>query len=237
LPDQRDKIYKVPVRLNSLPEKVDLRPLCSAVEDQKDLGSCTANALAGALEYLERKNGNSEDFSRLFIYYNERSLIDTINYDSGAYLRDGIKTLVRNGACVEKLWPYDITQFAFTPPEYCYAEAMNHQVLVYERILSLHSLKSCLASGFPVVFGFTVYASFESEEVAKTGIMPVPADGERVSGGHAVCAVGYDDATQRVVVRNSWGEDWGMKGYFTMPYEIIENRNLSDDFWTIKRVE
>ncbi len=239
LPDQRDHMYGALYRIpKKLPTKVDLRPLCSPVEDQGTLGSCTGNALAGALEFLERKSKVAfEDLSRLFIYYNERALERSVSTDSGAQIRDGIKTLVKHGVCSEKSWPYVVSKFAKKPPLSCYKEALDHQIVDYQRLSTLDEMRSCLAGGFPFVFGFTVYESFESQKISQTGIMTMPSKNERVIGGHAVCGVGYDDAKKRLLVRNSWGSGWGMDGYFTMPYAYLVDRNLSDDFWTIRRAE
>lgn len=239
LPDHRDFLYVqvLPV-LVTLPPSVDLRPTCSPVENQGQLGSCTANALAGALEFLERKdNVKFVDLSRLFIYYDERVLEHTIKSDSGAQIRDGIKTLAKQGVCPEKEWPYNIAKFAVKPTTACYKDALKHQINSYHRIVTLNEMKTCLADGFPFVFGFTVYESFESPEVAQSGVVNMPLSGERVLGGHAVLAVGYDDSQKRFTVRNSWGTSWGQKGYFTLPYEYLEDRNLSDDFWSIRRGE
>jgi C1A family cysteine protease len=238
-PDQRDKLYAAIAKPpKKLPASVDLRPGCSPVEDQGQLGSCTANALVGNLEFLEKKAGQTvTDLSRLFIYYNERAMEGTINEDSGAMIRDGVKSLVKQGVCAEKKWPYVITKFAVKPPASCYREALKHQVLSYHRILTLQQMKQCLAEGYPFVFGFTVYDGFESATVAKTGKLDMPKPTEKVLGGHAVTAVGYDDATKRFLVRNSWGTDWGLKGYFTMPYDYASNNNLADDFWTLRAME
>jgi C1A family cysteine protease len=239
VPDQRDYLLSAVMRIPAkLPVKVDLRPLCSQVEDQGQLGSCTANALAGALEFLERKDKVAfEDMSRLFIYYNERAIEHTIASDSGAMIRDGIKTLDKQGVCAEKKWPYVISKFKVKPGSACYKDGLNHQITSYHRILTLDEMRSCLAEGFPFVFGFTVYESFESQAVASTGVVNMPEPSEKSLGGHAVLAVGYDDSKQRFIVRNSWGDKWGMKGYFTMPYKYVADRNLSDDFWTIRRGE
>jgi C1A family cysteine protease len=152
-------------------------------------------------------------------------------------IRDGIKTLKHQGVCAEKKWPYIISKFAAKPSPACYKEALDHQITSYHRILTLDEMRRCLAEGFPFVFGFTVYESFESQEVAKTGIVPMPQPNERSIGGHAVLAAGYDEAQQRFIIRNSWGIGWGQKGYFTIPYDYAANRNLSDDFWTIRRGE
>jgi len=239
IPDQRDimfrKVYRIPA---TLPSSVDLRPTCSPVEDQGQLGSCTANALVGALEFLMIKDKKPfNDMSRLFVYYNERVIEHTVNQDSGAQIRDGIKTLAKQGACTEKLWPYIIKQFTKKPTAACYKQALNYQITSYQRIDTVDEMRSCLADGFPFVFGFTVYESFESQQVAQTGIVNMPGPNEKVMGGHAVVGVGYNDAQKRFIVRNSWGDGWGMKGYFTIPYDYLGNRNLSDDFWTIRAGE
>jgi len=235
LPDQRDYVYSIE-KLERIPPSVNLRNGCSSVENQGNLGSCTANALVGSLEFLEKKDGvKFEDYSRLFIYYNERVIEHTVKSDSGATLRDGIKTLKKQGVCSEKIWPYKINRFKTKPSKKSYADALRHTISVYKRITSLNDMKGCLASGFPFVFGFSVYESFESEAVSRTGIVPMPAAGERVLGGHAVMAVGYDDGTKRFLVRNSWGSEWGMQGHFTMPYQYLANPNLAADFWNISR--
>jgi C1A family cysteine protease len=236
LPDHRDFLYgavrKIPKRL---PPRADLRRQCSPVEDQGQLGSCTGNALAGAVEFLEKKDKVPfVDVSRLFIYYNERAIEGTIKSDSGAMIRDGIKTLAKQGVCSEKSWPYVISKFSVKPAATCYKEAANRQITSYLRITTLDEMRTCLADGYPVVFGFTVYESFETQQVARTGIVPMPKSKERVLGGHAVLAVGYDDGKKQFVVRNSWGTDWGLKGYFMMPYPYLADRNLSDDLWTIR---
>lgn len=239
-PDQRDKLYAaIAAPPKKLPSVVDLRSSCSPVENQGQLGSCTANALAGNLEFLEIKSGQAAtDLSRLFIYYNERSLEGTIASDAGALIRDGIKTLAKQGACTEKKWPYVISRFKQKPSAACYTEGLKHQITSYHRILSLTEMKQCLAEGYPFVFGFTVYDAFESAAVAKSGILNLPnLKKEKVVGGHAVLAVGYNESQQRFTIRNSWGADWGMDGYFTMPYAYLSNNNLADDFWTIRAFE
>ncbi|HJV33882.1 C1 family peptidase [Geomonas sp.] len=239
LPDFRDKMYGAvrPIP-TTLPSQVDLRPNCPPVEDQGQLGSCTANALVGALEYLEVKDKvKFMNLSRLFVYYNERVIEGTVNTDSGAMLRDGIKTLAKNGVCSETNWPYNIANFTKKPPKGCYQEGDKHQIVSYARLNTLDEMRSTLAEGFPFVFGFSVYESFESAQVAKSGVVNMPEAGEKQLGGHAVLAVGYDDASKRFLIRNSWGTGWGMKGYFTMPYAYMQDRNLSDDFWTIRRGE
>ncbi len=237
LPDHRDFLFdQIRPEIAVLPPVVDLRPSCPPVENQGQLGSCTANALVGGLEFLELKDGlKLVDLSRLFIYYDERVIEHTVKSDSAAQIRDGIKTLAKQGVCPEKEWPYNIVKFAVKPTDVCYKDALQHEITSYHRILTLDDMRICLAGGFPFVFGFTVYESFESQQVAQTGIVDMPKPGEKVLGGHAVLAVGYDDSQQRFIVRNSWGASWGQNGYFTIPYGYLSDRNLSDDFWTIRR--
>jgi C1A family cysteine protease len=240
IPDARDFMYSAPEAvLSSLPTSVDLRSQCPPVYDQARLGSCTANAIGGAFEFMQLKEG-LDDFmpSRLFIYWNERKIEGTVDEDSGAMIRDGIKSVHKLGVCSEKTWEYDIARFTERPPAEAYTEAEGHQVTVYRRVLQvLHQMQGCLAAGTPFVFGFSVYESFESEEVARTGVVPMPPRSEKLLGGHAVLAVGYDDASQRFLVRNSWGTDWGMRGYFTMPYAYLTNPSLASDFWAVYAVE
>ncbi|HTB79532.1 MAG TPA: C1 family peptidase [Opitutaceae bacterium] len=240
LPDHRDHLYAAPMQVVAkLPSKVDLRPQCPPVYDQGQLGSCTANSIGGGFEFTLIKE-KKPDFmpSRLFIYYNERVIEGTVKSDSGAQIRDGIKSIANQGVCAESEWPYIITKFTTKPPAKAYKDALKNQALSYSRVTqSLNQFKGCLASGYPFVFGITVYESFESQEVAKTGNVPMPASHEKSLGGHAILAVGYDDSTQRFIIRNSWGPGWGQKGYFTLPYAYLLDTGLSSDFWTIRIVE
>jgi C1A family cysteine protease len=240
LPDQRDFMFSAPVEnVAALPPKEDLRPECpKEVYDQGQLGSCTANAIAGALQFEQIKQSLHTFIpSRLFIYYNERVMEGTVGTDSGAQIRDGIKSVGSIGAPPETDWPYAINEFAVKPPTKAYKDAPLGKALQYQRVPQvLTQMKGCLASGYPFVYGFTVYESFESPQVAQTGVVPMPAAGEKVLGGHAVLAVGYDDSSQRFIVRNSWGPGWGMGGYFTVPYAYLTDNNLSDDFWTVRLV-
>jgi C1A family cysteine protease len=234
IPDGRDFLYSAIRPVVKLPKKIDLRDGCSQIEYQGNLGSCTAQALAGNIEFLDRRlDGEHTDVSRLFIYYNERVLEDTVEYDSGSSLRNGIKTLKNDGSCHEETWPYLISKFTKTPPARCYEEGKQHLIQSYHRINGLREMLVCLADGYPFVFGFTVYEGFESAAVKRTGVAHMPKKGESVTGGHAVMAVGYDQASKRLIVRNSWGRDWGMDGYFTMPFRYAEE--LAADFWTIRR--
>ncbi|MES2377019.1 MAG: C1 family peptidase [Bacteroidota bacterium] len=239
LPDFRDFMYAAPAPvLTNLPKHVDLRPSFPEVYDQGQLGSCTANAIAGAFQFeLIRQNATVFMPSRLFIYYNERVIENTVNVDAGAYLRDGMKTLSNWGVCTESNWPYIVNEFTKKPYESCYQTALDHKATSYQRVIrQLEQMKACLADGYPFVFGFTVYNSFESREVTHTGVVNMPASNEYVVGGHAVLAVGYHEDSKRFIVRNSWGNTWGSSGYFTIPYEYLLNEKLSDDFWTIRMV-
>jgi C1A family cysteine protease len=241
LPDQRDHLYAAPPEvISALPSSVDLTPECPPVYDQGQLGSCTANAIAGAIEFDQMKEKMADVFppSRLFIYYNERVIEGTVSTDSGAQIRDGIKSVASQGACHESIWPYDITRFAAAPPQAAYDDARSHTVAAYQAVVrNLTQMKGCLAAGYPFVFGFSVYESFESQAVAQSGHAPMPGPGEQLIGGHAVMAVGYDDANQWFIVRNSWGTAWGMAGYFTLPYSYLVQQSLSSDFWTIRVVQ
>jgi C1A family cysteine protease len=239
LPDHRDHMYAAPAAvLTSLPTSVDMRNDCPQIYDQGQLGSCTGNGIAAAMEF-DLKKQHLQDFmpSRLFIYYNERVMEGTVDSDSGAQIRDGIKSVAAQGVCPETEWSYDINRFTDKPTAQCYTDALKTKAASYSRVTrTLNQMKGCLASGYPFVIGYTVYESFMSDEVAKTGIAQMPTPGDRVVGGHCVLVVGYDDTQNRFICRNSWGTGWGMKGYFTLPYAYLLDENLSDDFWTIRVV-
>jgi C1A family cysteine protease len=226
-------MYAAPAeQLRELPPSVDLSTQCPPVYDQGELGSCTANAIAAALQFEEPFTP-----SRLFIYYNERVMEGTVDEDAGATLRDGIKSVATQGAPHETLWPYVIARFRRKPAPVAYAEGRKHKALLYRRVPRvLEQMQGCLASGFPFTFGFSVYESFESATVAKTGVAPMPSPGDAQLGGHAVLAVGYDTQDRRFLVRNSWGPKWGRAGYFTLPFDYLLDDSLSDDFWTVKAV-
>lgn len=238
LPDKRDLVFSA-LNTTGLPKLVDLRAKCPAIYNQGNLGSCTANALAGIFEFEMMRQNLPSIFlpSRLFIYYNERVIEGTVDTDSGAELRDGMKTLAKQGVCPETMWPYVISRFTNKPTPTCYKAALKNLAVKYMRVRQdLNQLKGTLAMGIPVVFGFTVYDSFESPTVAKTGIVPMPGPDEGVLGGHAVILVGYDDAKKMFIVRNSWGTKWGLKGYFYMPYAYVTDTSLCSDFWMIQSV-
>lgn len=236
--DGRDKILRLGSGpLTDVPAKVDLREHCSVVENQYQVGSCTANSVVGALEYLDKKEGSDlvEDLSRLFVYYNTRTIENTVELDQGATLRNTIKALAEIGTCREDMWPYVPERFATKPDQACYDYAKNHTIVDYSRIVSFQDMIRCLASGYPFVFGFQVYNEFEGPLVAKTGVLNLPGPTEYCCGGHAVTAVGYDMDAGTVLVRNSWGSSWGQGGYFTMPFAYISNPNLAADMWVIKK--
>lgn len=224
-----------------LPASVDLRSKMPPIYDQGQLGSCTANAIAGALEYQEWRQAETTGTpSRLFIYYNERAMEGTINQDAGAVIRDGIKSVATLGAPNETDWPYVISKFKQKPPAQAYTDALQHKAINYAHpYRSSYYFKLALANKHPIIFGFTVYESFESGQVADTGWVPFPdVYTEQILGGHAVVAVGYlmHNSHLYFIVRNSWGTNWGDNGYCYMPASILLDTNMSSDFWTIRVV-
>jgi C1A family cysteine protease len=240
LPDHNDKRLQIQ-HFATLPTSVDLRPFCPPVYDQGELGSCTANAVAGLSQFLMIKQKNKDVFvpSRLFIYYNERVLEGTVNEDAGATLRSGMTVANTLGNPHEGEWWYDTSKdkFKVKPNQKVYADGAKHKVSTPHKITPLLTqLKGSLAEGFPFVFGFSVYESFMSDEVAKTGIMPMPKKSEAVLGGHATCSVGFADDKQCFIIRNSWGEKWGLGGNFMMPYAFITDNNYADDFWSCESI-
>jgi C1A family cysteine protease len=240
LPDQRDFKFKAPQPVvTNLPPSVDLRnesPGLPPVYSQGDMNSCSANAIAGAIQFELMKQGGPQLMpSRLFIYYNERVIENTVNSDSGAYLRDGLKSVSQQGVCNESEWPYVISEFDQKPYQSCYTDAQREVVSTYYSInQELDQMKACLADGYPFVFGFGVYKSFD--QVGSDGIVPIPGPNEIMVDGHAVMAVGYDDQNSWFIIRNSWGDTWGDAGYGKMPYRYLLDPDLADDFWTIRMI-
>lgn len=238
-PEHKSVIFRLHQNHDNI-KSVDLRSICPAVYDQGHLGSCTANAICGAYETLQIIQKEKAPFvpSRLFVYYNEREKEGHVNEDSGAEICDGIESINKIGVCPETMWTYDISKFTMKPTDDCYTDAKLHHTLAYCKMQNtLDQLRACLISGYPFVFGFQVYESFESEEVAKTGVMPMPdVTKEKLLGGHAIMCVGYDDNKQQFIIRNSWSDQWGDKGYFYMPYEFITNPDFCSDFWYITLV-
>jgi C1A family cysteine protease len=234
----------------SLPSKHDLRKWCSPIEDQGQLGSCTANAGVGLVEYFERRAyGKHIDASRLFLYKVTRKMLN-FKGDTGAFLRSAMGALTLFGVPPEEYWPYDVEKYDREPPAFCYSFAKNYSAIKYVRLdptgiakdVLLHSIKDSISKGFPCMFGFTVYNSIQQSST--TGKIPYPCEGEKVEGGHAIMAVGYDDKMSiknemcnkeskgALLIRNSWGDGWGEKGYGYLPYDFVLE-GLAEDWWTL----
>jgi C1A family cysteine protease len=240
VPDHRDYVYAAKQGLK-LPSATDLRAHCPPVYDQGNLGSCTANAACAAIVFDLMKSGHKHgDLSRLFAYYNARVIERSVKSDSGATIRDIVKSVAKCGAPLEKEWPYsdeDPGLFEQKPNAKAYTDGLQHKVTSYSRVgQTLSQMRACLAEGYPFVFGFSVFEGFETEQVAKTGVVDMPTSDEQCLGGHAVMAVGYDNHSQRFLVRNSWGSTWGLKGYFTIPYAYLLDTDLAADFWTLRAI-
>lgn len=234
-PDHRDFAFKAIPQIQPPPAFIDLSSQCPPVVDQGDEGSCTANAAAGARGFLQGKAGLCfVPLSRQFIYWYERFLDGDVNQDAGSSLRTAVKVLHKFGVCMEVDWPYVPKNFLRQPAKKQVLEAVSNRISEYRRVdhHSIGNIEAAIAEGFPILFGFTVFESFESNVVASTGLMPMPSKDDSAVGGHAVLAVGYDRAKKILKVRNSWGKDWGDHGYFYMPYEYVESR-LTSDWWTI----
>ncbi len=301
--DPRDEEFRVKLHRSFLaapPKSADLRPICSPIEDQGDLGSCTAHMLAGLVEANE--NRASKGFqvsgasalpsvlvsniavasdgtisfvtsvksaapaptptptpptppappaptptptptphklvraSRLFEYYATRKIEGTTREDSGATIRDAVKAAAQYGVVDESLWPYNIAQFTVNPPQNVWTAAATHKVTSYHSITDgdIETMKSVIASGYPVGFGFQVYDYMMSADMASKGFLPLPGPDEQLQGGHAVDLVGYDDSKKAFLVRNSWGTSWGLQGYFWMVYDYVANTQLASDFWVVQ---
>jgi len=233
-PDFRDKVCSLRSKRGAS-KNTDLRTNghLPPVYDQGQIGSCTGNGVAACVEYALRAQGKQDYIpSRLFIYYNERVLEGTVDSDAGAEIRDGIKVVATLGAPHENLWPYDTNKFAVKPSDQVYIDAKKEIIKQYSRVpVKLENIQNVLTHGIPIVFGCTLYDSFESNEVARSGMVPMPSANENTVGGHCMVIVGSNDT--HFIVRNSWGEVWGDKGYCYMPHEYLTNQNLADDFWAI----
>jgi len=226
LGDPRDFIYKISG--TELPKSVDLRPnMKFECWDQGQLGSCTGFGITGIIAYIHGFEG-----SQLWLYYKERVMEHSTKQDSGAQIRDGIKVLYKEGLPAEELWPYDITKFTKRPPNKVNKAAKANIVTEYHRLDSADAYRDCLANGHPFVVGITVFESFESETVARTGIVPMPKATEECLGGHCISVFGYTEKGDWIC-RNSWGTDWGQNGYFILPKAYLEDPNLASDAWMV----
>jgi C1A family cysteine protease len=240
-PDLSD-LRDVPLRAvfrppSKRPKTWNLVPGFSSVEDQLNEGSCTGQALAGVLEFLQIKAGVPfVDLSRQFAYYNARLLDGNTDYDAGSTIRTIVKAARRFGVCRESLWPYDVSTLSDKPLDKCYEEAEKHQVTAYQRLRNLDEIRDCIAMGLPVIFGFTVYEHVMSDEVAKTGVVRMPNKDESVLGGHAAVFAAYDDNREVLLWRNSWNKTWGMDGYGEIPYDYVRKK-LASDFWVVQATE
>jgi C1A family cysteine protease len=234
-----------------LPDKLDLREWCSRVEDQRNLGSCTAQAGIGLIEYFERRAFERHiDASRMFLYKVTRNLLGWTG-DTGAYLRTTMAAMALFGAPPERYWPYTVPDFDNEPSAFCYAFAQNYQAITYYRLdprgtssnVLLNRVKLNLQAGLPSMFGFTVYSSYT--QASTTGEIPFPSSGDSRVGGHAVVAIGYNDkmkiknanpgakaTTGALMIRNSWGVGWGDNGYGWLPYEYVK-KNQAVDWWSL----
>lgn len=223
---------------SSLPKVIDLRPMQPPIYDQGQLGSCTANAWGGFHEFLAMKQGfGAITPSRLFIYFNERQIDGDTGQDAGASLADGAQVLSTAGAPPETDWPYDIGQFAQTPPQQAYNDGKSRLILDPHQVAQdLTTMREVLAGGYNIPIGFTVFESFESDAVSRTGMVPMPGPNEQSLGGHATEIVGCDMGRSVWIVRNSWGPGWGMDGYCMMPLAYLLSPQLADDFWSATRV-
>jgi len=220
-------------------QKVDLRKTCPPVYDQGDLGNCTAQSLAFAFEFDQLKQGIKYPPvpSRLFIYYNTRELEGNMDEDCGAELFNCISSLVDKGSCPEKMWPCT-KDYKLKPTQDCYDIAANFKIKKYNQLeQTLHDMKKCLISGFPFICGISIFKSFESKKVAKTGIVPIPRKTEILLGGHTVVCVGFVEKYQVFIMRNSWGAKWGDDGYFYIPYKYLTDPELASDFWVVETTD
>lgn len=235
-PDHRDFRYEPRIR-RRLPPECDLRSVCPPVRSQGTyLNSCTAHAVAAALQCDLRKQALPEFApSRLFIYYNARVHEHTVRSNTGVPTREAIKSVAKLGVCPEPLWRYDPPRFADRPTVWCYHTARRCRIASYHRLdRRLAWMKACLYEGYPFIAGLVCYAGFTGLAVQRTGVLHLPRSTEPRAGDHTILIVGYDDPDARFIARNSWGVTWGQRGYFTLPYDYLENEHLSGDFWTMR---
>jgi C1A family cysteine protease len=225
-----------------LPKCIDLRNTAKVeIYDQGQTNSCTANALCAAYSILNILNGNPPiSLSRLFIYYNSRLCDNSQSTDTGANLYNCFLMMQLNGCCLESLWLFDKNNITVQPSMECYTQALKHcaqqHSLLNPRNI-LNEIRECLANNKPVVIGISIYESFITNEVAMTGFIPLPAQTEKLLGGHALVAIGYDDVLQGIIVQNSWGSTWGQQGYSYLPYAYIMDPNLTSDCHAFMKIE
>jgi C1A family cysteine protease len=210
------------------------------VLDQGNLGTCAEFSSLSAFIYLARKQGLQIEnmLSPLFLYFNVRFKEGTVSSDSGSQLSDVMFCLKQQGVCNSSLWPYNINKFRDKPPTSCYADGKKHTLINFHKIhQTMENIKNTLIQGLTIVFGFVVYSSFESNYTLQTGKMVMPRKGEKILGGHAVEIVGFNDRTQFIKFKNSWGDKLGDKGYFYMPYSYVLNPNYCSDFYVMETVQ
>jgi C1A family cysteine protease len=241
--DNDHKFHLCVYQINSttLPTHIDLRDSGNLppVLDQSVLGSCTANATSNAIRYILKKENAARVFqpSRLFIYYYSRLIENTVNDDSGAVIRDVMKAVAMYGACSENNWTYDVSKFTIHPPLNVVMAAQTHiksfQYMAVNQ--DLNSMKNALAQNFPIIFGMSVYTSFEDDIVSKTGQVPMPnLQNEENLGGHCQLICGFSDEKQHFIVMNSWNTSWGDNGFCYIPYQYLLDNNLASDFWVCR---
>lgn len=235
---KEDYIYTSRDILLTNKKQVDLTDNFPQVLDQGYLGSCVSNCMSNALKYLLKKTKQKYfQPSRLYIYYNARVLLMGLSpdQDTGISIKNCCSAVKKYYACNEKIWKYNIKNFNLKPSIEAYENARIIDEIRYYRIdNNLNSIRLALSSGLPILYGFLAYESFESDDLAKTGIMKYPdIEKEKALGGHCVLIVGYDDDTRTVKCQNTWGTQWGNNGYFTVSYRIIQNENISWDFYII----
>lgn len=235
-PDHRDLAMAEPPLTIKIPDEVDLRPQGPPIRDQGQLGSCVANSTLEADGFLYTRSGHPDPMlSRLDLYLKARTLEGTpASEDSGCQIRDAMKAMATQGACLEASWPYDVSKFADSPPPITAGEAAQHKILFYYRLPSHRACLASLAQGFPFVFGIPVPENMMSARCAQTGVVQFPSPTEGFEGGHAIMAIGYSFTRAAYIVQNSWGTTWGDRGYLYLPFRFFTD-GLATDRWTIRR--
>ena len=208
-----------------LKQSVDLRTFDTLVEDQGYLGSCVGSALTNAYEIMVNVlyPDRYVELSDLYVYYNSRLYDNTVSTDTGAYLRDGLKSMTQFGCCSEELWPYDINKFDDQPTPECYIDGAQRLVTRYESLYTLRDMLEVLNNDQPVVIGMLVYSDFMTVG-AISPVVPMPSSGDFAAGGHAIVLVGYNLDRQQFLAKNSFGTDWGADGYCWIPFEYVRTQ-------------